>query len=287
VVTSDSNGGETITPRAGTHFDSGAIAGSPIDPDGWGQQNSGLSGATTVVTSDSNGGETITPRAGTHFAKFYLQKSDWPRPPPYDDDKPRAQLIKNLADMRINPLEEWWMGFSFYIPLNYVEETNGTNGETYFQIHGTNGGNASPPLCLYYKYGKLSFHYRAGKHPNATASGAGTWLEGELYEFPTVPKGRWVDVVIQVKFAHDNQGFQRVWVDGDLKGERINVPTLYWGLNGFGPNNTDPLYALLSLYKAKFANSTTNKTDSTIYYDEVRYAKGSGGYQVVDPGEYA
>jgi gliding motility-associated-like protein len=176
---------------------------------------------------------------------------------------------------------EYWIGFSLYLEdwANNPADWNslvqcrpapgnlnwscdpGTNGFTLFTDNWTNNN-------------EIKFHAEIhndamNKVPTGGAIGNVAWSR-------PAPSNRWTDFVINLKFSTGNDGFIRLWVDGelvvDLKGPNIlyrdqcGVPREPWMFLKFG---TYKEYA--------------HRTRRSVYYDDIKIAGSQSNYNDVAP----
>jgi hypothetical protein len=110
--------------------------------------------------------------------------------------KVRAEVLESA--MKVG--SEWWYGWSSMIDAEWADQENTWYIIQQFHQHGL----GSPPLFQRYAGGKWSIRCLTG-----ICGG-----NGPLWE-EKVPKGQWVDFIYNIKWSPDDDGFIRVWKDGE------------------------------------------------------------------------
>lgn len=192
-----------------------------------------------------------TVRAGWKAQRFEVRSGDCymtdctrTNPMPYE----RNEFAQ--AGGENNEGDEYWYGFSFYVPSN-TEQANWTS-YAQFQQHSNYDPiwifrkNPGQPLCAVFDIIKNNMVACTGQRQ--------TWALIEDVDFT----GRWHDIVVHAKWTQQNNGFTRIYVNGELKVDY----TGYTRTTG----NTD-VYFKYGIYR--WAATTT----SVAYFDEIRRGK--------------
>ncbi|PRX39829.1 polysaccharide lyase, partial [Salegentibacter salegens] len=88
-----------------------------------------------------------------------------------------------------------------------------------------------------------------------------------------IPKNKWIDWVVHIKYSHTNTGILEVWMDDVKVIDRQNMPNSY--------NDEKYPYFKFGVYKWKWGTAATQRV---IYYDEVRIGDKNSSYDEVKPG---
>ena len=128
-----------------------------------------------------------------------------------DDDlvvseNPRAQLMTTVMH---RAGDEQYIGWSTYFPTDFPAITGDDPFFVFFQFHGE-PYDGSPPLAF-------------GVGPDGQIG----LSRSERYDYDRVwaaplPKGRWVDFVVRVKWSMDEEGFVELWLDGRRQTFSVN-----------------------------------------------------------------
>ena len=231
---------------------------------------------------------------GSRSVKFEVFKADFLSGGKCYGKTARAQLAwVDSGTPTLDTKTEYWFGYAEYIPNDWIEETVDDRITTiFFQIHGWGNfstGN-SPPFDVV--WGKniasdgglaLGVTYKGGDR-NGGGNIAGTKANAANL---SLIKGQWVRWVIRWYGAIDNTGYFEVWRNDVKVAEVSGVPTCYYDSQA---NVFDgKLYPAWDIYTPKLAKSGFNAefTEQELNFDSIRVAKGSGGYSLVNPAEYA
>ena len=172
----------------------------------------------------------------------------------------RSELVPKGNGLGIDDLgyEEYWFGFSIYIPFDMPD-----CDAIVWQIHGVpNEGDPTrnPNAALFYAKGKWTFNIRSDNTQSSSYLGQ-------------VKKGAWTDFIIQSIWSYNDDGLMRVHVDGyggDSEKITINGANAYDDLQG--------RYMKMGLYLMSPA-----ATDISVCNDEIRVFKGQYGNDSVKP----
>ncbi|NCU41652.1 MAG: hypothetical protein EOM19_02920 [Candidatus Moranbacteria bacterium] len=181
--------------------------------------------------------------------------------------------------------QDYWMGFSVYIPDSYVPMTTPTY-EIFFQTH------ASPPDDNWTGYNGLNPNLGFRIYPSSASGGLiGFDIKGNNDPYPqTASKSsfskrdipyqtnRWYDFVIHARFDSVN-GFTKVWMDGKQIVD-------FTGSNYFrGHGEVYPKFGMYNGWRTRDIPGEVVKT-RTLYHDEYRFAYGPDAnyYSYVAPG---
>jgi hypothetical protein len=172
--------------------------------------------------------------------------------------------------------KERWFGFSVYFPNEFVTTTTSGGGvDIIFQIHERPDSCEnwrSPPFAVYGRDNKLEISVIPD--PNACSKGNPGNVEGKgnkklIYSTPFI-RGRWVDMVLHVRWAHDEagDGLTEAWIDG-------KKVVSYKGPNCY--NDQKEMYWKMGLYHH-------DDMLHTHYMDELRIGNQNATYSDVAPG---
>jgi hypothetical protein len=165
---------------------------------------------------------------------------------------------------------EGWYGFSQYFPDSYTFDSS---GEVITQWHDQSDAgesvDRSPSNAIISSDGRLKWMLRW----DADAIMDSGFTDGTIYiDLGTIPKKKWIDWVVHIKYSHTNTGILEVWMDGEKVIDRQNMPNAY--------NDVSYPYLKFGLYKWSWGNSTTNRV---MYFDEVRVGDENSSYDEVKP----
>jgi len=185
-------------------------------------------------------------RFGTTSERFEVRKgdcggNDCTRPDGVHERSEVAQIaIQNYEG------DEYWYGWSFYVPADFTDATSFNK----FLILGQFQQSPSyKPAFLFVKQSGGDFQ---GLSANVGSP--------QLWQLVTDAnfRGRWHDVVVHAKWSATSGGFFKVWINGELKVDRV------------GPNrspNDDFVYAKHGVYRPA---DIPEDVHTVIYFDEVR-----------------
>jgi regulation of enolase protein 1 (concanavalin A-like superfamily) len=220
-------------------------------------------------------------RAGNRSARCYLHRYQ-------SEYSYRTMVIVGADDSNPegtrDPLvyeigQEYWMGFSIYVPDDFVVDLEGLT-DILMQVQATPDAGEdyrSPIYDIAINADSWSimkrWDTRVKTPPGNTFSG--TQL---LYRSPLGESiGDWTDWVLQVKWSWRSNGFIRVWRDG------VQV------VDDAGPNcSNDQVgpYTSLGVYKWPWRpehSYPSNTDERLIYIDELRIAGADADYDAVAP----
>jgi hypothetical protein len=172
--------------------------------------------------------------------------------------------------------KERWFGFSLYFPNDFETTTTSRGGvDIFFQIHERPDACEdwrSPPFAVYGRDNKLEISVI--HDPNPCSKGNPGNVEGKgnkktIYSTPFI-RGRWVDMVLYVKWAHDDagNGLTEAWIDG-------KKVVSYKGPNCY--NDQKEMYLKMGTYHH-------DSIVHTHYVDEIRMGNDKATYSDVVPG---
>lgn len=202
-------------------------------------------------------------RAGPSSGRFQIRKSDssiW--------GGQRAEI----SQAKRTTGSERWYGFSQYFPGDYGSD--GT-GDIIGQWHDVpdigEATNRSPSNALIASNDKLKWMVRWDSDRIMTDG----YSDGIIYlDLGKIPKDRWVDWVVHIKYSHTNTGILEVWMDGVKVINRQNMPNAY--------NDSEYPYLKLGNYKWDWGTNTKR----VLYWDEIRIGNENSNYDEVRPGDY-
>ena len=198
-------------------------------------------------------------RVGKTSERFEVRNGDCYWDSGWNDcktDRERSELYEVSPRAMIG--YEYWYGWSVFVPKDFrnIYPTITTLGQ-FFQKN-----TRDPPVM---------FNYR----------GNGLWLYMNLYSWiclllpePEI-RDRWNDFVVNVKWSTGNDGFLKVWVNGELKVDHLGPQTRF----------NYPIFFKYGIYRtfvSKYKKAYEVRTVPTqiVYFDEVR---GGGSRESVDP----
>jgi hypothetical protein len=185
--------------------------------------------------------------------------------------------------------EEYWFGFSIYVPSPYPT-LNQYTYEIFFQLHHSRPADMSksdfpslsPPLQLSLRPGSstggdIQLVLRGTDEPLAKQSKKTEYAQfrGNIAKYST---NKWVDFVVNTKFDSGSKGMTQIWVDG-------NLVFKYTGRNYYsGHGEAYPKFGMYNGWRTRNLNNEP-VVQRTIFHDEYRAAWGKeGSYDAVAPG---
>jgi len=146
---------------------------------------------------------------------------------------------------------EVWYSFSFYIPNDYQYINNPK--QMFFQWHG---GVWGPNAYFMIKKKNVYLDILTQKHQTTMQYNLGEW-----------EKGKWHDVVINVRWTNKANGFMKVWKNGkylvEYKGATMDPETY---ATGHGPHVK---YGIYVSHKSRWEGPGKRPTH-VLYFDEYR-----------------
>ena len=201
-------------------------------------------------------------REGVSSGRFQLNKND-----PDIAYSKRAEMSQRKEIVQ----PEGWYGFSNFFPSSY---TSDPTPEIVAQWHDlpdfgeeTDRSNSNSIMV---ENGKLIWQVRWDTRflmPDNIPEGLLNIVIGD------VPKNKWIDWVVHIKYSHTNTGILEVWMDGEKVIDRQNMPNSY--------NDKAYPFFKFGIYKWKWGTATSQRV---IYYDEVRVGDENSSYDKVNPG---
>jgi hypothetical protein len=226
----------------------------------------------TPIPEDSDSLDVVTSpvRKGRYALRMTVQPEDAVTEEDQRLDKERCEFVR-LNVCRDGTCtfgneggegSEMWYAWSILIPADYqYVSTTPDNYQIMGQWHdqpmpGTTATGFSPPI---------SVHYRSTGFSQTLAFRYGLLQTGgviKTFETP-IQKGRWIDLVLHIRFSQGSGGFLEVWKDGVMLASetgqsRITGPNMY---------NSQPDYLRLGLYRGKGQTQI-----NTFYVDEIGIA---------------
>lgn len=179
--------------------------------------------------------------------------------------------------------QPFWLGFSLGLPSYWVEDNkieqvfefhrdlSDNPGDTNQEKKDYSGSSDGKPLSVRIDGTELHFF--------------SNWTEGGVSQVfdiaapQTLQAGNWYDIVMNIKWTKEDDadtGFQRVWVNDqqvvDYTGDTVANDVAH------------PRPPEYRIYKWLWDSGTSNTTERTYYFDEMRYADGDASYEDVTPG---
>lgn len=170
----------------------------------------------------------------------------------------------------------YWYGWSFYLPTDWNDSDAGWDIISQFPTYPTNR-NFNGDGC-----GAVgSYMLRSGDHIEMRLQHPGSKdIECSYFSLGKVSqlRGQWVDVVMQVKWTGNSDGFMKMWRkagSGQYEQVANYSGATYWNDEGGGP------YFKMGLYKGN--TNYKGPAPRTIYTDEYRLGDGNSNFQEVAP----
>jgi hypothetical protein len=204
----------------------------------------------------------------------------------------RAELISQMPDRKGRLRFAWdgpeyWIGFSFL----FKEATASTS--TYFQVHAPNEPKGDP--CDFsgntFTVGGEGARSNDGltRHiivrvieDGGISSGKGSGSNNRIVHKYPFPLDEWQDYVVNFRLSTRGEGFYRVWKNGRAIYGRFGLTNVNYrdSCGNLIPENQRKHNGVhIGIYGSGVRGFRR------IYYDEVRVARGSNGYDLVSPDE--
>jgi hypothetical protein len=149
---------------------------------------------------------------------------------------------------------EWWYGWSSMIDPSWRDQNNTWYIIQQFHQHG----QGTPPLMQSYSGGVWSIRCLA----SICGDDFILWQKA-------IPKGQWVDWIYQIKWSPGDDGFVRVWMNGELV------------LDHRGPNAHDAVAG--PYFKFGIYRGANDQETQVMWNDEYRRGTSKAA---VDPSRY-
>ena len=201
-------------------------------------------------------------RFGDSAGRFEINKND---PKLYGGHR------SEMAQLTSTTLDEGWYGFSQYFPESYTSDTTEeVVGQWHDQPDIGETTARSPSNAIITGNDRLKWMIRW----DSTRKKLDNNSEGLLYiDLGRIPKNKWIDWVVHIKYSHTNTGILEVWMDGVKVIDRKNLPNCY--------NDEKYPYFKFGVYKWEWGKVATQRV---IFYDEVKIGDGNSSYEEVKPG---
>lgn len=203
-------------------------------------------------------------RAGKAAGRFEIDKNE-----PQIWTGNRAEMSQNQKSTR----KEGWYGFSQYFPKSYESDRT---AEVLVQWHDIPDKgehvDRSPSNAILASNDRFSWVVRWDADKIMNNSKADGLVDIDL---GPIPKGKWIDWVVHIKFAYDNSGILEVWKDGKKVIDRKNKPNAY--------NDEHYPYFKFGIYRWEWGTGTSHRV---IFYDEVRVGNENSSYDEVKPDRH-
>jgi len=196
-----------------------------------------------------------------------------------DRHRDRVAYRTEVSGPRAEIGQEYWYGFSVYLPGDYVPDRV---WEIVAQWHGVPDFDAgenwrNPVMALFTTSGRWSWVSRWDAKRNTFESGRRKYGGTQQYDLGAYEREKWTDWVVHVKWSYQGDGILEVWKDGkqviDQKGP-----------NAF--NDAKGPYFKMGLYKGwrdpKRPSDAVSKR--VLYHDEFRMGRANARYEDVAPG---
>jgi hypothetical protein len=320
-------GGGGSSDFVGT-FETGQIQTSGTTPDGFlvqtfngstyvGVTDGGAGPAsgydTRVVGSEVVGGVTVNPRKGSYFARSEISYSK--NYTTYNGnsgaDKPRSNITMSKDALRTAFDDENWLGFSIFLPSNFVHDTgdkNGDQGNQLFTNYASETTRTQFTMLEYVPTGETESHWIFQYFTDATSITENPAKRTTVDLGPvTGDLGKWTDFVIRYRMNpfttatnastitggknqiyQGNRGILQVWkasgaVDGNGDRTMTKVVDIENAPVGLVPPaattpDTDKMINAVRLYKYFWKTNTTANT-GTIWagFDEIKAGRAADG----------
>ena len=232
----------------------------------------GDEGSYEYLTNDVANGGPNAARAGNYFLKL-TRTEDQPSAYPAGQDNANRVEVTTAGDFTERAMEDRWFGMSVWVP-SWVDTSNVTSWNSIGQWHGSSGNDPGILHIWHDHEDNLVIESRT-----ANVSLPTDWwnytTDTTHYSQP-MPKDQWIDLVFNYRFDHTENGYLRVWMNG-------NQIIDYSGPFGFRHSaGASVAYIKLGSYAGDRHEYTR-----TYYYDEVRWGGESASYESVAPSSYA
>jgi len=214
-------------------------------------------------------------RGGNYSMRIELRQSD--RKVANGHRSEVHQGVHGAANYGIRMGNEYWYGYSTYIPANW--DFSGSSGSfvVIAQWHSVPDFGAgddwpgSPPLAVKMNNDSYRIVYRCDPnfvHTGGTPTAKFIQVNGQSTFRATGDAGKWTDWVWNIKWDYQN-GFIKVWKDGVLLGE-VNGCVTY--------NDAEAPYWKMGIYQ-----SASQRFPRILYHDEFRIGDANSSYNEVAP----
>lgn len=244
------------------------------------------------VASDRFQRVTNPVRQGQYSVRVEVRPGD----DPISSSGERAEVV-NMTDAGGNPIYEnessgtQYYAFSFRLDPTWKPPAKDVNGRAWaliFQLHGPDALGTSPSITVSIQKG-IEIFIHAGNLDSPSGS-----VQNTFYPLSdsTLNIGKWVDLVLKIKFAKDFTGAVTVWRRNEGQAnflqvlDKTNIPTLQYKVSQGGVGNH---YWKHGLYRSKQTGTITNilwldgMTRGNTYNDVVCTAFGCGTTSIADP----
>ena len=163
--------------------------------------------------------------------------------------------------------QEYWMGYSIYIPKKYSFRNFWTSPQFHLAYDPCESTslNLNPNVGFFFDSNLVQTISIGGDATSCTTSKS--YPRRYLYT-PAYPTGQWNDIVLHWRFAYDGSGFFEMWMNGVKVGRDTGINC-----------NNDPKGPYLKVGIYAHANEVM-----TVYYDEIRFGDQNSSYAEVSPG---
>ena len=217
-------------------------------------------------------------RSGSRAMKFYNIY-----PASRNEIGPYLHIPSAYTIIALTIGEEYWMGFSMYIPEDYVCETGDRTHEMHMQIHGVPDPgevDLNPCSAIYFIEDKIQISYRADskKFSGATPEEVEYTRKGgyTLSEPWTNDRGKWTDWVFHFKLSYNSDGWMKVYKNGKLVVD---------DKGGNCYNDIQGPHITIGTYKVAWKNGKTEADERTVFFDEFRLGGVNSTYEEIAPGD--
>ena len=213
-------------------------------------------------------------RSGLKSYKFSLTR--------HDSGDYREELVLragfNNGSLHFTIGDEYWIGFSIFLPDSYQSPSGGSSGIVHHQYHGQPD---QPPTCdptedwrhpavaIIAKNSEWQF---ASRSDSSQYTPVGDYDETNFLYYGAFSTGTWSDYVINVKWGYGGSGFIKIWKNGVLKIDLTDMGNCF--------NDDKGPYMKIGIYSYSLDQDQT----ITIYYDELRIGDSNSSYSEVAPG---
>jgi len=185
------------------------------------------------------------------------------------------------AELRHNSLpykSERWYAVSLLFPSNFAPTEKSFIVTQWHDFPDDGEPWKIPPLFISTKGERLNVGNRWDSVTRRITPkrGGQEGIKRQDWDIGPLPKNRWVDFVVHVKWSHESDGFLEVFKDG-VKVVSKTGPNTYWDERG-------PFWKI-GMYASDIDDepSLYDFNEQVIYYDRIRMGDASASYKAIAP----